>query len=411
MKTKIKQIKKEEENSMDTKFIAKIVAGVVILITCIVGICGSITTVGADEIVVKQNILDGQLQVWTTPGVHWQNFGRVTRYKKSAQYWFSVRTDEGKALDESIQVRFNDGGHGKVSGSLRYDLPLDYAKMVKLHSTYGSMETISHDLVQQVVNKSVYMTGPLMSSRESYAEKRANMIDYITDQILHGVFKTQQENIETIDLVSGQKKIIQMNKPMLGNGPNGIMREDVSAVASFGLNVYNITINQISYDPQVEEQIKQQQQATMAVQQAMVDARKAEQKAITVEKEGQAKAAEAKWNQEVEKAKAVTEAEQQVAVAKLNLEAAKLNKDRDITEAQGQAEAKKLAINADGALKLKLDAWVDVQKAYAAAMGQQRWVPDIQLGHGSGSPSDLMTLWQVQAAKQLQLNTSPSGNK
>lgn len=394
----------------------KTIIGIVVSILCIVlgvvFVVNMITTVDADEIVVKQNALDGQLQVWSDPGVHWQNFGRLTVYKKSAQYWFSARELEGKKTDESIQVRFNDGGHGNVSGSLRYNMPTDPAKLLKLHSTYRSMAAIDHELVRQVVNKSVYMTGPLMSSRESYAEKRADLINFISDQITNGVYQTERHLTKITDIVSGQEKNIEVVRPKVGKGPNGIDREEVSPIDSFGMTVYNITINQVAYDPEVEGQIKQQQQATMAVQQAMVDARKAEQKALTVAKEGEAKAAEAKWAQEVEKAKAVTTAEQGVAVAKLELETSKLNREKDITTAQGEAEAKRLALNADGALQVKINAWIAVNTQYAAALAAHRLVPDIQMGPAAGGTNatgDLMQMLQISTAKQLQLNLAAAG--
>jgi hypothetical protein len=388
---------------MSTKLIVKLVTGVVLLIITLFVIGNSVTTVGADEIVVKQNLFDGQLQVWNTPGVHWQNFGKITRYKRSEQYWFSAHSDEGKQTDDSISVRFNDGGHGNVSGSLRYDLPLDPAKMIKLHSTYGSASAISHELVKQVVNKSVYMTGPLMSSRESYAEKRADLINFIADQILHGVYKTERHTTKTKDLITGQEKTVDLVTPKLGAGPNGIEREESSPIEAFGLNTYNITINQVTYDPQVEDQIKQQQQATMAIQQAMVDARKAEQAVLTTGKQGEADAAKAKWAQEVEKAKAVTIAEQKKAVAALDLDTAKLDAESQLTKARADSESKKLAISADNALKMRIDAYVDVQKSWAAAAGAHRLTPDIMLG-GNGTttnPSELMQLWTVKVAHDL----------
>jgi len=101
------------------KLVIKIVSGVAVLIVGLVIILNTATTVDADEIVIKQDVIGGQLHVWDTPGVHWQNFGTVTRYKRSAQLWFSAKVDEGKKTDDSIKVRFNDGGHGNISGSLR----------------------------------------------------------------------------------------------------------------------------------------------------------------------------------------------------------------------------------------------------------------------------------------------------
>lgn len=405
---------------MKPQLIFKMVIGVVLLILCVIFIGNSVTTVSADEIVVKQNFLDGQLQVWSTPGVHWQNFGRLTRYKRSAQYWFSAREDEGKKTDDSIKVRFNDGGHGSISGSLRYNLPLDETKMIAIHSTYNSMENINHELVRQVVNKSVFMTGPLMSSRESYAEKRADLINYITDQILNGVYRTAHKQTETTDPITNQKKTIDYVEPKLGVGANGIEREEESPMQKFGLTAYNITINGIDYDPQVEEQIKQQQQAIMAVQQAIVNSKKAEQDTLTTKMQGEAEAAKAKWVQEVIKAKEVTAAEQEKEVATLQatkdkevaalvLETAKIEAETTVTTAKATAEAKTLALKADNALRLRLDTYLEVQKAWAAAYASQRPTPDVQIITGEGSKSNgsqsLLDLITARTARDLQVKS------
>lgn len=402
-----------------TKLIMKVVGGLVVLVLGIIFIANSVTTVAADEIVVKQNFLDGQLQVWNTPGVHWQNFGRLTVYKRSAQYWFNVKpadpnNKESKAVDNSIQVRFNDGGHGNVSGSLRYDLPTDPTKMLKLHSTYHSMENIDHELIKQVVNKSVFMTGPLMSSRESYAEKRADLINHISDQILHGVYRTERHTTKETDIISGQEKTVDKVVPKTRADNGQVEREEVSPIETFGINVYNIGISGISYDPTIEKQIEQQQLAFQAVQQAMVDARKAEQAAITTAKQGEAEAAKAKWAQEVIKAQEITKAQQEkdVAtlqatkekeVAALQLETAKLSAQKTMTEAKADSDARKLAMAADNALQKRLDAYVEVNNAWAKAYASQRPTPDIQMGSGGNNPSasQLMELWTAKAAKDL----------
>lgn len=405
---------------MKPQLIAKIVGGVVALLLTILLITNLLTTVGAGEIVVKQNFLDGKLQVWSTPGVHWQNFGKLTVYKRSDQYWFSNKEDEGKEHDDAIKVRFNDGGHGTISGSLRYDLPLDETKMLALHSTYGSMAMIEHELVKQVVTKSVYMTGPLMSSRESYAEKRADVITFISDQALHGVYRTTHKQVKTQDPISGQDKTVDIVEPKLGSGPNGIEREEESPIERFGITGYNVTINAIDYDEAVENQIKQQQAAIMAVQQAMVNAKKAEQDAITVAKQGEAEAAKAKWAQEVLKATAVTQAEQEKEVANvtatqkkevaaLDLDTARLSAQKTMAIAKAEADAKKLQLEANNALEQRLAAYVDVQKAWATAYGAQRQVPDIQMGGSAsgGMNQSLVDLLMTKTARDLNVSSTP----
>lgn len=406
-----------------SKLVMKLVGGLVVLILGIIFIANSVTTVAADEIVVKQNFFDGKLQVWSSPGVHWQNFGRLTIYKRSAQYSFDITpadpsVKDAKPTDETIQVRFNDGGHGNVGGSLRFDLPTDEAKMIKLHSTYHSMEAINRDLIRPVVNKSVFMTGPLMSSRESYAEKRADLISHISDQILHGVYRTERHTSKQVDIISGVEKNVDMVVPKVG--PTGVEREEISPIETFGINAYNISIQRINYDPAIEKQIEQQQQATMAVQQAMVDARKAEQAAITTAKQGEAEAAKAKWAQEVIKATEITKAQQDKDVATLQatknkevaalaLDTAKLEAQTTITTAKAEADAKKLQVTANNNLQERLEAYVKVQQAWATAYGAQRQTPDVMLssGGGGGTSQSLVDMMTVKTARDLGVNHKP----
>lgn len=405
-----------------TSLLVKIGAGVAVLIFGIFMISNMITTVGADEIVVKQDLIGGDLHIWDTPGVHWQNFGTLTRYKRSAQFWFSAKEDEGKKTDDSIKVRFNDGGHGSISGSLRYTLPLDPKKMLDLHQTYHSMVAVDHELIRQIVNKGVFMSGPLMSSRESYAEKRADLINYITDQIVYGVYRTAHEQVKTTDSITGQEKTVDIVKPHVNiTAPNGVEREEDSPIQKFGMNATNITINGIEYDVEVEKQIQQQQQAIMAVQQAIVNARKAEQDALTVELQGKASATKAKWDQEVQKATAVTMAEQEKAVAvlkaqrskevaALDLETAKLAAQQTMATATADADAKKLSLQANNALEQRLAAWVDINKAYAVALGAQRQTPDIQIGGGNSNINNsqsLIDMLMIRSARDLQVKPKP----
>src|SRR5579872_3378257 len=223
-------------SSLLAKLGGRVLVGIVAILVVVWVFSGTMITVQADEIVIKQDLAGGQLHVWDTPGPHAVLWGSVTRYKRSAQLWFSAREDEGNKTDDSIKVRFNDGGHGNISGSLRYALPTDQNKMITVHQTYHSMEAIDHELVRQVVNKGVYMSGPLMSSRESYAEKRADLINYITDQIQFGVYRTEHEQVKTTDPLTGQEKVVDIVRPKQnGHSPNGVEREEESPIQRFGM--------------------------------------------------------------------------------------------------------------------------------------------------------------------------------
>lgn len=400
------------------KFIVPIIVVVVALIIILGGAGNLFEQVDAGEIVVIQTPISGKLYFYASAGLKWQGFGKPTHYKKSFQYWFSEHKDQGASVDQSIKVRFNDGGHAQVSGSVRADLPIDEEHLREIHTRYNSQHAIEQELVRTVVEKAVYMTGPLMSSKESYADRRNELINYIEDQAAEGVYKTVPRDVKVIDPMTGKEKTSTIVEIAVDSTSMLPQRQEQSPLDRFGIRLYNLSINSIKYDQQVEIQIKAQQQAIMEVQTAMAEARKAEQRAITAEKEGQALAAQAKWEQEVLKTKAVVQAEQRLDVARLEKQAAEEQKQRDILLGQGEAERKKLTMQADGALQQKLATWLEVNKYYADAIAkyQGNWVPQISMGaSGNGAQAasgadQLIQLLMTKTAHDLSLDVSvPKG--
>ncbi len=400
----------------------KILVGIALVVVVIVllSMSGSVLENNpADKILVIQDPVDGELHYHVTPGIKFQKFGKITYYNKSSQYWFSEQADQGGNVDQSIKVRFNDGGHATMSGSFRWNMPLDPAKLQLLHTKYGSQAAIEQDLVRTVAEKAVYMTGPLMSSKESYAERRPDLVNLTEDQINNGIFKTRSEEIKGIDPMTGKEKTFTIVKIVEDtNEPNSRARQEESPLQEFGIKASNLSINSVKYDGTVEAQINQQQQAIMEVQTAMANAKKAEQGAITAEKDGQANAARAKWEQEVIKAKLVTEAEQQRDVARLNRDAAKFTKEEQILLGEGEAARKRLVMQADGALEKKLATYENVMKTWADAISKYNgaWVPTVVMGSTDGSAqsgsgaTDLINLLTAATANNLGLDmTIPRG--
>ena len=348
-------------------------------------------TVDADEIVVIQDPIDGELHIFiggtSTGGLVFQNFGTPTHYNKSSQFWFSKQSEQGETKDQSIKIRFNDGGHANVSGSVRINMPLDAPSVIKLHTIYGSEQAIQQNLVRTTIEKCIYMTGPLMSSKESYAEKRNELLNYIDDQATLGIYKTITKDEKVKDELSGEEKTVSVVNIVTKDGV--IQRNSASPLHEFNLKLAtgSLALNSIDYDATVEKQIEEQQKATMSVATAMANSKKAEQDAITVAKQGEASAAKAKWAQEVLKAQAVTLAQQQLEVQALATKQAELYKQQQILEGQGEAEKKKLIMFADGALDKKL-ATIEAMTASWADAYAKRQVPTWYQSGGNGNNAD-----------------------
>lgn len=379
-----------------------------------------VQNVEADEYVVIQSPIAGNLDWYLKPGLEPQWFGEPTHYKQRAKYDFN---------EKGYEVRFNDGGHGTIFGSIQYELPANEEKLNALHRKYKTMDRVQTDLVETATNASLYLVGTLMSSKESYSEKRNDLIHYVTDQVQNGIYRTRQKTDWIKDPITGETKQVTSAEIILG--ADGIpLRQEISPLLAYGIRVFNFTVNKLPYDPIVEKQIQQQQQITMAVQTSVAEAKQAEQRALTVEQQGKANAAAAKWEQETIKAQATTKADQdklvaitvaeqnkavaetaaaqRLNVAKLDRDAAEQTKAQDILLGEGESARRKLVLAADGALSQKLATYEKVTATWAAALRGSELVPRVVMGgNGSSQASpalDLVGLLTVKAAKDLALD-------
>lgn len=359
--------------------------------------------VEAGEIVVIQHPLSGELDVITTPGTYSQYLGKATHYKRRTQIWFS-KPDNTNSVDQSIKIRFNDGGNGNISGSVSMELPLDTKALTALHTSFGSQEAIEHDLVTTVIQKAVYMSGPLMSSKESYAEKRNELINYIEDQASNGVYKTTQKDEKTIDALTNAEKVVTVVE-IIKDSKGGFARVEKSPIQRYSVKLSNLSVNGVDYDKAVETQIKSQQHLVMQVQTAIANARKSEQDALTAEQKGKADAAKAKWDQEVIKAKLVTEAQQQKEVAELNAKTAVLEAQKTRTDADAESYKNAKLVSAGLSPWDKADFEMKTKIGVAEAIGKMT-LPETYMSGSNGGNNSMLEA--ILGANLLQgINVTP----
>ena len=314
---------------------------IIVTIVAIVALC-SLGRIGEDvkneQIVINQMPFTGTMKYWTTPGFEWQWFGKTTTYYKTQQLWFGSDNEEGRQMGNPIPVIFNDASDGQIYGSLRVKLPTDPTYLARIQTDYNGMDRLMQDLVRPTVTKVIYASGPLMSAFESYAEKKNDLIEYITDQLNNGVYKTTVKTIETIDPITNEKKTVKIASLIPDeNAPGGYKRSEISPFSYYGLEIGQVAVSKIGYSETVRKQIAQQQEANMMVQTSKAKTLAAQQEAIRAEEAGKAAAMEAKWQQEKIKAVEVTKAEQKYEVARLEaLEAKEVAKK---IKEQGEAEA------------------------------------------------------------------------
>lgn len=350
-----------------------------------------------EEIVVNQYPFTGKMAYWTTPGFKGQWFGKTTTYYKTQQLWFGSSNDEGQQEGSPIPVIFNDASDGMIYGSLRVKLPTDVEHLSRIQTDYNGMDRLMNDLVKQTVVKVIYASGPLMSAFESYAEKKNDLIAYITDQLNNGVYKTAVKVEETIDPVTGEKKTTKVATLIVDtDSPGGYKRSEKSPFAYYGIEIGQVAVSKIGYSDKVLQQIAQQQESNMQIQTAKAQSAAAQQNAIKAEEEGKAAAAKAKWEQEKIKAVEVTKAEQEYEVARLAALKAKEDAKRIEAEGRAKAEANKALVLAGLTPLERATVEKETKIGIAEALSKTKW-PTIVMSGGSGQNSAM----DVIALKQM----------
>lgn len=378
--------------------------GVLLLMMVLLVLSGKLfENVDADEIMVVQHPTSGELTWYTSPGIQWQGFGKVTTYRKMS------------TTQLNSKIQFNDKGTGTMMGSFQLELPLSHDQLSALHMKYGSQEAIERDLVKTTIDKVIYMTGPNMSSEESVASRKTELIRYVTDQIEHGVYRTTQRIDTIVDPLNPKERRSVVVAEIVVDKDGQPVRQEASALAGFGIKVVNFAPSDIDYDKAVTEQFKRQQDITMQVQTAMAQTREAEQRKLTTEANGKADVAKAEYEKLVQKIQATTEAQQKLEVATLGAKEAEQYKRMQILQGEGDAEKKRLIMQADGALDKKLAASIEISKAWASAMGNYSGniVPTIQTG-GSQSQNgalNFMELLTAKTAKDLSIDMTTAGRE
>jgi regulator of protease activity HflC (stomatin/prohibitin superfamily) len=252
-----------------------------------------------------------------------------------------------------------------------------------------------NDLIRPTVTKVVYASGPLMSAFESYAEKKNNLIEYITDQLNNGVYTTTVHTVEVIDPITKEtksQKVAALIPDSLAAG--GFRRSENSPFEYYGIEIGQVSVSKIDYEDNVKKQIAQQQEANMLIQTSKAKAAAAQQEAIRAEEEGKAQAAKAKWEQEKVKAVEVTKAEQNREVSRLAAEKAEFDKKRIIAEGEAEAAANRAKVAA-GLTPQERAEWEYKTKVGVAEAVAKVQLPKIVMGGnqaGGNSTMDIMSL-------------------
>jgi len=405
--------------------------GIVAAVLVVLYFCFGINNAGERTVVQYPT---GTLFVKFSPGIYFKGFGVTQPYWDVYTYDFDKKGSAGKNNENSlvangIAVRYQDGGTGTVFGKARFALPTDEETMIRLHKDFRDRAAIAQKLIRTVTEESMNLTAGLMTSEEAYAEKRGIFTQWAEQQVAAGKFFTELKSVTEKQEATNEH--MTRNIPVIKYGEDGLPTQHASDFKMYGIKVNGFQITDWDFEQKTLDQISRKREATMGIITAKADAERARQEALTAEEQGKKNVMVDRYSKEQEKVQAVVDAEKEKEVAvtkatqavlvaeqgKLEAEQKRLAaiayKQEQILRGEGDGEYKRLVMSADGALATKLDAWKTVHLRYAEAIEKQKWVPDIQLGGNSGNGSaanDLIDMLKVQTAKELKLDLSVKGN-
>ena len=365
------------------------------------------------ELLIKQSPF-GTLSCVEGQGIYFKGFATIYKYDLAKSFYFNSSTEkvngkgwEGDEDDEDdISVTLSRNANADISGYLLYELPTDCDKLIELHKNQRSDKGVKHNLVRNAVLSAVRKTAPLFTAEEAKVTKIAEFRRLAEDQLVEGEYLTTIEVIKEKageDEVDSTGKVIKkaeeqeyrVTKLKLDKDGNRIITKK-SPITHYGIIVKQLDIQNVKLDKAAQDQLDIVKKREMERIANATAAETAKQKALTAKAEGDAKIAEAKAAQEVQKMTEVTMAEKEKAVAILNAErekeVARLNalkaiEDAKRIKAEGEAEAAaNRAKVAAGLTPQESKEWeykTRVGIAEALAKSSQPLVPEIMMIGGN----------------------------
>ncbi|KDM91086.1 SPFH domain-containing protein [Photobacterium galatheae] len=430
------------EHVQTKKPIAKLIGGVLTL-AVIAGLANSsILMTDAGYTYVHQNNLTGDLDVFTTPGIHFRTpfLSKITMYDQviTVSYGSTVGENSQQSLP-LIRASFADTYVGNIPVTFRFKLSQDPEAIKKMHREFRNNTNLIDALLVKNARNVTVITATQYTGEEFFQGGLNQFKTQLDDQLRNGIYMTERRKVEVeqTDLapvsfnqsdanqLQRKKQLVWKTIPVLDE--KGIPRRQENPLQRYGIAVTQITIGDPKPEEQLEklladkkrlvaeriraiqeqetskalsetEQLKKEIQRTRAVQDAQ---RNKELVMIAQQKELEiAKGAADRKILDVQKKKQLAEVEKQkeLAIAQANLEIQKANAlaaeyEAKAILAKGRAEAEVLQAKYD-ALGANKDVYLaEMNRDVSTALYQnlRNYKIEMPKNYFGGSDSGKMT--------------------
>lgn len=331
---------------MSTKLIGAIAVTSLLTLGLIVGGSSIVETNKIENYQIKQAAGTGTISVRNAPGMYLQGFGAIHTYKVSDENYFSTKESYGGSGAEAkpIEVRFNDGATGDISGMVKFRMPSNEEQQVLIHKEFGSYDNMKNSLIRPVIEEAIKTTATYFSAESTYTTGRVEFSALVGAQIRDGLYETITEKVvggeggesDFINIVTSVKKDKEGNAIIMKDSP----------LTRYGIEIIQVAIEDADPDDTVKALIAKKKEAEQQKVVAKANAEKAKQDAITEREQGKAKVATAEADALILKKTAVINAEKEREVAEENALKAKAEGEAIVFKGKAEADAAKLKVSA-----------------------------------------------------------------
>lgn len=340
----------------------------------------------------------------------WPNQISVSSREKEADWDLKDNTIE----IGFIPIRFNDATTADAAGITQYVLPIGEKEMLEIHNAHKTPEALVQRRLGPYTIECLQNSAQLMSSEMHYGGGRAQMAQDYLDQLKNGAFLLNVQERNSYDSTEKTWKKIYAVEIQTDNKKQ--QKRKFSSIKEYSITVADAQITGVDYqeavDAMLQKKIAAATEASISRQQLMT----AQQQQLTAEAKGKQKLVEIEYQEKQTQTVAVVKAETQVELAKQDLKKQDIALQASYKEAQkiktladAEAYTKRAVMQADNALTQRLAAAVEINKAYAEAMGNSNWVPTYVSGGAGNNNSgarDLIDLMTARTAREVGLTTS-----
>lgn len=371
-------------------------------------------------------------------------FGRDQSWKQAQTVQFTKGGDRNEVDDavniEDFQITYLGNVTGTAEASTRFRLPQG-EQFLQIAREYRTPNNFYATAVIPAVKETLQTTASMMSADDYFAGGRSEFSTTFEDQLRSGQFHVRRTETQTVAARTqnddetavvgregGEVKRSQFQITKLTDKEGNFLRK-VQPFRSMGVDVVEARITDVVPNDQFRQRMQRVQDSQAQLALARQDRLREEEQKLLVITRGEREVEEKRQmtlKDQVERttqaetdkqlalitaAKVKEEAMIQKETAATQLETARLEAQRTKTLADAEAHAKKVVIDANGALEQKLDALVKINAVWAQA-AKEAPVPTTVIGGGDGSTSrqtevsSLMQMLMVNQAKALSIDTA-----